>query len=65
MNEELGVLVVKGRYSWERWYLINSFIEEWQGYPVVTSDIRSAHHCTRKEAERFPQFKWVSLEEIK
>ncbi|OHY31304.1 hypothetical protein BI362_03035 [Streptococcus parauberis] len=64
MNEELGVLVVIGRYSWELWYLINSFIEEWQGYPVVTSDIRSAHHCTRKEAEQFPQFEFVPLSEL-
>lgn len=64
MSEELGVLVVKDR-SGKRWYLINSFIEDWQGYPVITSDFRSAHHCTRKEAERFPQFEWVSLEELK
>ncbi len=64
MTEELGVLVVKDR-SWKRWYLINSFIEDWNGYPVITSDIRSAYHCTRKEAEQFPQFKWVSLDEIK
>lgn len=63
MTDELGVFVVKDR-SWKRWYLINSFIEEWQGYPVITSDIRSAHHCTRKEAERFPQFKFVPLKEL-
>ena len=63
MTEELGVLVVKDR-SWKRWYLINSFIEEWQGYPVVTSDIRSAHQCTRKEAEQFPQFKFVPLYQL-
>lgn len=64
MNEELGVLVDKGRYFWKRWYLTKSCIEGWQGYPVVTSDIRSAHHCTRKEAERFPQFKFVPLYQL-
>ncbi len=65
MNEELGVLVDKGRYFWKRWYLTDSYIEDWQGYPVITSDIRSAYQCTRKEAERFPQFKWVRLEDLK
>lgn len=64
MNEELGVLVDKGRYFWKRWYLTNSYIEDWQGYPVITSDIRSAYQCTRKEAEQFPQFKFVSLKEL-
>lgn len=56
MSEELGVLV-----NPKRAYFIGNNRD---GFPLYTVNIEYAYKCTRKEAERFPQFKWVSLEDI-
>ncbi|EGJ27847.1 hypothetical protein Javan425_0030 [Streptococcus phage Javan425] len=34
-------------------------------FAIFTEKISEAFKLTRKEAEHFPQFKWVSLEELK
>ena len=57
MNEELGVLVNPKR----AYYVGNNQ----DGLPVYTVNTEYAHKCTRKEAEQFPQFRWVSLEELR
>lgn len=57
MNEELGVLVNPKR----AYYVGNNR----DGLPVYTVNTEYAHKCTRKEEEQFPQFRWVSLEELR
>lgn len=57
MNEELGVLVNPKR----AYYVGNNR----DGLPVYTVNTEYAHKCTRKEADQFPQFRWVSLEELR
>ncbi|QBX17877.1 hypothetical protein [Streptococcus parauberis] len=57
MNEELGVLKsINGQYV---------DIDTKSGLCFGVDDFNNAMLLTRKEAEQFPQFKWVSLEEIK
>lgn len=56
MNEELGVLVDP-----KRSYFIGNNRD---GFPLYSVNIEWAHKCTRKEAERFPQFKWVALSDL-
>ncbi|QBX27365.1 hypothetical protein [Streptococcus parauberis] len=58
MNEELGVLQSKID---ENYYVL------WRsraGFLVMTMNINKARHITRKEAEQFPQFKFVPLKEL-
>ena len=57
MNEELGVLV-----NPKRAYFIGNNRD---GFPLYTVNIEFAHKCTRKEAEQFPQFKFVPLSGLK
>lgn len=56
MNEELGVLV----NSKHAYFMGNNR----DGFPLYTVNTNYAHKCTHKEAEQFPQFEWVSLEDI-
>ncbi|AJD83113.1 hypothetical protein [Streptococcus phage Str-PAP-1] len=57
MTEELGVLKsINGQYV---------DIDTKSGLCFGVDDFNNAMLLTRKEAERFPQFKWVSLEELK
>ncbi len=57
MNEELGVLVDdNGNYVlYENLYT---------GSIYKAFNITAAHYCTRKEAEQFPQFKFVPSSEL-
>ncbi|QBX18709.1 phage protein [Streptococcus pseudoporcinus] len=57
MTEKLGVLV-DPKHS----YFIGNNRD---GFPLYSVNIEYAHKYTRKEAEQFPQFKWVSLEDLK
>ncbi|VTS13467.1 hypothetical protein [Streptococcus pseudoporcinus] len=56
MTEKLGVLV-DPKHS----YFIGNNRD---GFPLYSVNIEYAHKYTRKEAEQFPQFKWVSLEDL-
>lgn len=56
MNEELGVLV----NSKHAYFMGNNR----DGFPLYTVNTNYAHKCTRKEAELFPQFKFVPLKEL-
>lgn len=54
-NEELGVLQSKID---ENYYVL------WRsssGFLIMTGNINKARRIKRKEAEQFPQFKWVPL----
>lgn len=57
-QEELGVLQSKID---ENYYVL------WRsksGFLIMTGNINKARRIKRKEAQHFPQFKWVSLESI-
>ena len=68
MTEKLGVLLLELPNSWFRYIFLMESTEKkltiWEtdGKEVV---IEIAFKCTRKEAEQFPRFKWVSLEDLK
>ena len=57
MNKELGVLVAEGQGYVHKY--------DYAGFNVVTEHIENARHITRKEAKKYPQFRWVALEELK
>ncbi|HFU4454412.1 TPA: hypothetical protein ACGPAP_000068 [Streptococcus suis] len=66
-NQKLGVLLVdvpEPRY--ERYYYIVDYQGEWD--ILYTNDIskvtRFAYRCTAEEAKKYPQFRWVALEEL-
>ena len=68
MTEKLGVLLVDvpEPKSWKYYYL---------GYShgtcniTITDDkeelVKYAYQCTQEEAKKYPQFRWVALEELK
>ena len=68
MTEKLGVLLLELPNSWYRYIFLMESAEKkltiWE-----TDDkedvIEDAFKCTRKEAEQFPRFEWVSLEGLK
>ena len=69
MTEKLGVLLVDvpEPRRFELFYLIKAEDEEWcldcSDSIVEVADL--AYKCTQEEAEKYPQFRWVSLEVIK
>ncbi|MCK1211123.1 hypothetical protein MXZ81_05920 [Streptococcus uberis] len=62
--EELGVLVNDKTQFFMKFklYEINHLIVD--EFAIFTEKISEAFKCTRKEAEQFPQFKWVALSEL-
>ena len=69
MTEKLGVLLVDVPEPtlWEYSYVeINDDINS---FSIESTDIASmvaalAYRCTKEEAKKYPQFRWVSLEEL-
>lgn len=61
VTEELGVLQVQmpDRDSYD--YFLRDEFSYWD----LTRMPTLAYECTRKEAEQFPQFKWIALSELK
>ena len=67
MTEKLGVLLLELPNSWYRYIFLMESAEKkltiWE-----TDDkedvIEDASKCTQEEAKRYPQFRWVSLEEL-
>ncbi|HEM3109133.1 hypothetical protein [Streptococcus suis] len=70
-NEKLGVLLVDVpeprlfRYT----YIMDVKIGRKPAYTTNESDdwedvIDEAHRCTQEEAKKYPQFRWVALEEL-
>ena len=69
MTEKLGVLLVDVPEPtlWEYSYVeinddINSFSIESSDEVSMVSAL--AYKCTEEEAKKYPQFRWVSLEEL-
>ena len=68
MNEKLGVLLLELPNSLYRYmFLMESTknkltiwkTDDWEDV------IEAAFKCTQEEAKKYPQFRWVSLEELK
>ena len=60
MTEKLGVLLTNKRDTFE-------YIDEWftlrQSY--FSEFVKhNAYKCTKEEAKKYPQFRWVALEEL-
>ncbi|MGI1734913.1 hypothetical protein [Streptococcus uberis] len=68
-SEELGVLLLElPEPNFYKYYFLNVDNEN-SDYDVISTDnafvIKNiAYKCTRKEAERFPQFRWVALSDL-
>ncbi|MGU7887980.1 hypothetical protein ACS6YU_06135 [Streptococcus suis] len=68
MTEKLGVLLVDvpEPKRFEFFYLIQAEEEKWcldcSDNIAEVADL--AHLCTQEEAKKYPQFKWVALEEL-
>lgn len=58
MNEELGVLQSKIDANYYVLWRSRS------GFLIMTRNTNKARRIKRKEAEQFPQFKWVALSEL-
>ena len=67
MTEELGVLVLEFEKQLFKYNFLAfrhfSLVVDKSNYEDVV--LKYSFKCTRKEAEQFPQFKWVSLEGLK
>ena len=71
MTEKLGVLLVdvpEPRFFLYA-YIIDVKLFGKHAYTTEASDdwenvIKSAFKCTQEEAKKYPQFRWVSLEEL-
>ncbi len=66
-NEKLGVLLVdvpEPRF-WNYTY-IDNVGEKWLAWHCDSMDDRIDYifKCTQEEAKKYPQFRWVSLEEL-
>ena len=69
MTEKLGVLLVDvpEPRMWEYTYVE---LDDGRGrFSVESTDIKSmvcisAYECTQEEAKKYPQFRWVALEEL-
>ena len=67
MTEKLGVLLVDVPEPkwWKYYYLENSDGD----YNILKAEMKElveslAMRCTEEEAKKYPQFRWVSLEEL-
>ncbi|RRR39893.1 hypothetical protein EJA00_12145 [Streptococcus suis] len=66
-NEKLGVLLVdvpEPTY-WKYTYITKRAADFvcWSSDSNVFVQ-KEAYHCTQEEAEKYPQFRWVALEEL-
>ena len=69
MTEKLGVLLVDvpEPRMWEYIYIV--FNAGWNNFCVDYSNLASTvyqlgYKCTEEEAKKYPQFRWVALEEL-
>lgn len=70
-NEKLGVLLVDvPEPRLFKYYFLN-FSETgigktynilWMDYPECVKEL--AYYCTQEEAKKYPQFRWVALEDL-
>ncbi|MDW8671949.1 hypothetical protein [Streptococcus suis] len=66
-NEKLGVLLVDvpEPKHWEHTYVVRPgvFFNIW-GSDTIGKVIELAYKCTQEEAKKYPQFRWVALEDL-
>lgn len=68
MTEKLGVLLVdvpEPKY-WKYTFVVRPggvLFDIWESH-TVTKLTETAYKCTKEEAKKYPQFRWVSLEEL-
>ena len=66
-NEKLGVLLVdvpKPKYSKYTYVVRPSFFFNIRHSDNIGRVIELAYKCTQEEAKKYPQFRWVALEEL-
>ena len=65
-NEKLGVLLVDVPEPriWKYNYIILGARFAIGGSDSVSDVSISAYKCTQQEAKKYPQFRWVSMEEL-
>ncbi|HEL2005543.1 TPA: hypothetical protein TY292_001779 [Streptococcus suis] len=67
-NEKLGVLLVdvpEPRH-WNYTFVVRTsggFFDTWDS-GTVDMVVGHAYKCTQEEAEKYPQFRWVALEDL-
>jgi len=68
MTEKLGVLLLELPNSWYRYIFLmeptKNKLAIWET-DEKEEVIETAFKCTEEEAKKYPQFRWVSLEEEK
>lgn len=68
MTEELGVLLLELENSWFKYIFLLKPTTNGKFTIFETDDeeevIVDAYKCTRKEAEQFPQFRWIPLTDL-
>lgn len=70
-NEKLGVLLVDmpGLMFFDYVYIMNIADDDRIKFTVNETDlleevVKVAYKCTQEEAQKYPQFRWVVLEEL-
>ena len=69
MTEKLGVLLLELPSSWFRYVLLMKSVFPVDELTIWGTDdkediVEYAYQCTEEEAKKYPQFKWVALEEL-
>ena len=69
MTEKLGVLLLELPNSWYRYILLMKIVLPLGKTTILETDdkediVEYAYQCTEEEAKKYPQFRWVSLEEL-
>ena len=69
MTKKLGVLLLELPNSWFRYILLMKSVYPVDKLTILETDdkediVEYAYQCTQEEAKKYPQFKWVSLEEF-
>ncbi|CYU77115.1 Uncharacterised protein [Streptococcus suis] len=59
-NEKLGVLLTSKRGTFE--YVDERFIIRQSYFSEFVK--QNAYKCTQEEAKKYPQFRWVALEDL-
>ena len=69
MTEKLGVLLLELPNSWCRYILLMKIVLPLGKTTILETDdkediVEYAYQCTEEEAKKYPQFRWVALEEL-
>ena len=70
MTKKLGVLLLELPNSWFRYILLMKSVPPLDKSTIMETDdkedvVEYAYKCTQEEAaEKYPQFRWVALEEL-